>query len=132
MRVCVGLTMLWITGGLRTCVRAREHACVNACVRAGGWAGALGQSCITIRITVRPALFRPSSSTASPFEPSPLSPSPLWKVGAATRSNGTNTMPYIAAVATIHTAGPPSRWSLRVFVLHRVRTLRDTWLYIDF
>lgn len=38
IRVCVGLTMLWITGGgcVRACARenarAREYACVNACV----------------------------------------------------------------------------------------------------
>lgn len=124
IRVCVGLTMLWITRGVRTCVRenvrAREYACVvSACERS--------DSRVTIRITVRPALFRPSSSTASSFEPSPL-----WKVGAATRSNGTNTMPYTAAIVTIHIAGPPSGWSLRVLVLHRVKALRDTWLYVDF
>lgn len=56
MRVCVGLTMLWITGvggGGGGCVRAcgrenmRAWECVRACVQAGGWAGALGQPCIT-------------------------------------------------------------------------------------
>lgn len=122
---------------VRACERACERTCVPecvpACVRASGRTGrqAHSDSSVTIRITVRSALFRPSSSTASPFEPS-RPPGPLWKVGAATRSNGTNTMPYTAAVATIRTAGPPSRWSLRILVLHRVKTLRDTWLYIDF
>lgn len=111
--------------GVRTCVRenvrARECACVSACVVS---ACERSDSRVTIRITVRPALFRPSSSTTSPFEPSSL-----WKVDAATRSNGTNTMPY---TIVIQTAGPPSRWSRRVLVLHRVKALRDTWLYVDF
>ncbi|KYN33100.1 hypothetical protein ALC56_12576 [Trachymyrmex septentrionalis] len=92
-------------GGGSACVRA----CVSACVRAGG--RACSDNRVSIRITVRPG--------SSFFEHgvSPFEPSPSWKVGAATRSNGTNTTPYVATTdcwTTLRVVAP-------ALVLHRVK-----------
>ncbi|KYN20664.1 hypothetical protein ALC57_06981 [Trachymyrmex cornetzi] len=104
--VFVGLTMLWITGGGDGGCMLR--ACVRACVRAGG--RVCSDNRVSIRITVRP----------SPFEPSPS-----WKVGAATRSNGTNTTPRVATTdcwTTLRVVAQP-------LVLHRVKALRNIYDY---